>query len=34
LKYKELIPQVQEWVEMVSKKVVRGRRTINLDMYL
>ena len=34
LKYKELIPQVQEQLEMVTKEVAQGRRRLDLDMYL
>jgi len=34
LKYKELIPQVQVQLEMVTKEVVQGRRRMDLDMYL
>ena len=34
LKYKELIPQVQEQLEMVTKEVAQGRRRTDLDMYL
>ena len=34
LKYKELIPQVQEQLETVTKEVAQGRRRTDLDMYL
>jgi len=34
LKYKELIPQVQEQLEAVTKEVAQGRRSTDLDMYL
>jgi len=34
LKYKELIPQVQEQLETVMKEVAQGRRRADLDMYL
>ena len=34
LKYKELIPQVQEQMEMVTREVAQGRRRTDLDMYL
>ena len=34
LKYKELIPQVQEQLRMVTKEVAQGRRRSDLDMYL
>ena len=34
LKYKVLVPQVQEQLEMVTKEVAQGRRGSDLDMYL
>jgi len=34
LKYKELIPQVQEQLETITKEVAQGRRRMDLDMYL
>ena len=34
LKYKELIPEVQEQLEAVRKEVAQGRRRTDLDMYL
>ena len=34
LKYKELIPQVQEQLEAATKEVAQGRRKTDLDMYL
>ena len=34
LKYKELIPQVQEQLETITKEVAQGRRRTDLDMYL
>ena len=34
LKYKELIPQVQEQLETVTKEMAQGRRRTDLDMYL
>jgi hypothetical protein len=34
LKYKELIPQVQEQLETATKELAQGRRRANLDMYL
>ena len=34
LKYKELIPQVQEQLETVTKEVAQGRRRTDLEMYL
>jgi len=34
LKYKELIPEVQEQLETVTKDVAQGRRRTDVDMYL
>jgi hypothetical protein len=34
LKYKELIPEVQEQLEAATKEVARGSRRADLDMYL
>jgi len=34
LKYKELIPQVQEQLQMVTKEAAPGRRRMDLDMHL
>ena len=34
LKYKELIPQVQEQLETITKEVARGRRRTDIDIYL
>jgi len=34
LKYKELIPEVREQLETVTKEVAQGRRRSELDMYL
>ena len=34
LKYKGLIPQVQEQLETVTREVAQGRRRTDLDMYL
>ena len=34
LKYKELIPQVREQLETVTKEFAQGRRRTDLDMYL
>ena len=34
LKYKELIPEVREQLETVTKEVAQGRRRSDLDMYL
>jgi len=34
LKYHELIPQVQEQLEAVTKEVMQGRRRTDLGMYL
>jgi len=34
LKYKELTPQVQEQLEIITKEVVQGRRRTDLDAYL
>ena len=34
LKYKELIPEVQEKLETVTKEVAQGTKRANLDMYL
>jgi len=34
LKYKELIPEVREQLETVTKEVAQGRRRTDLDMYL
>jgi len=34
LKYKELIPQVQEQLETATREVAQGRRKTDLDMYL
>ena len=34
LKYKEMIPQVQEQLGTATKEVAQGRRRTDLDMYL
>ena len=34
LKYKELIPEVREQLETVTKEVAQGRRRADLDMYM
>ena len=34
LRYKELIPEVREQLETVTKGVAKGRRRTDLDMYL